>query len=198
MPVHESSDFDREYFLQTRREIDTEKRERDHLLNFAVVILGALAFAVVQSDKAKQFLQEPYSLMFEISTLIILTSLFWVRRKKLQQISDRWYTLYHMALRNMSEEWMSQSMEAVVINGFFKARYIRKDLALNVALSLPIYTLVFVSSLRLPFHLWLSVITGVLIVTGHLTVSWVLLAKKLIDAFPVEIETKDGRATGCT
>lgn len=196
--MHAPTDFDREYFLQTRREIDTEKRERDHLLNFAVVILGALAFAVVQSDKAKQFLQELYSLMFEISTLIILTSLFWVRRKKLQQISDRWYTLYHIALHNMSEEWMSQSMEAVVIRGFSKARYIRKDIALNVALSLPIYTLVFVSSLELPFHSWLSVIPGVLIVTGHLAVSWVLLAKKLIDPFSVEIELKDGRTTGCT
>jgi len=105
--VHEPSGFDREYFLQTRKEIDTEKRERDHLLNFAVVILGALAFAVVQSEKAQQFLQEPYSLMLEISTLIILTSLFWVRRKKLQQISDRWYTLYHMALRNMNRPGFS-------------------------------------------------------------------------------------------
>lgn len=196
MSVHEPSEFDREYFLQTRREIDTEKRERDQLLNFAVVILGALAFGVVQSEKAKELLQEPCSLMFEISTLIILTGLFWVRRKKLQQISDRWYTLYHMALRNLSEEWMSQSMEAVVVRGFSKGRYIRKDLALNVALSLPIYTLILVSSLGLPFCSLLSVFTAVVIVIGHLAVCWILLAKKLIDPFPVEIETKDARTKG--
>jgi hypothetical protein len=192
MLMHELSDFDREYFLQTRKEIDTEKRERDHLLNFAVVILGALAFAVVQSETAKQFLQEPYSLMFEISTLSILTSLFWVRRKKLQQISDRWYTLYHMVLSNMDMEWLSQSMEAAVIKGFAKARYIRKDLALNIALSLPIYTLVFVSSRGLPFHSALSSIAGALIVAGHLAVSCVLLATRLKDPFPVKLET-DGK-----
>ena len=88
--MQEPSSFDREYFLQTRREIDTEKRERDHLLNFAVVILGALAFAVVQNEAARALVQEWYSLLFEVATLTILTSLFWVRKKKLQQIADRW------------------------------------------------------------------------------------------------------------
>lgn len=189
----ELTEFEREYFIQTRKEIDTEKGERDKLLNFAVIVLGALGFAVVQSDAAKEFLQKPHSLMLEVSTLIILTSLFWVRRKKLQQIADRWYTLYRMAVRRLGKQCAAEMMEAVVIRDFEKARYLRKDVVLNIALSLPIYTLLFVSAVGLTLHTIMRVLIPVLIVTVHASVSFALLAPKMQDPFPVvNSETQEG------
>lgn len=32
------------YLVQTRKEIDTEKRERDQILNFIIVTIGGLGF----------------------------------------------------------------------------------------------------------------------------------------------------------
>lgn len=180
----ELTEFEREYFVQTRKEIDTEKRERDQLLNFAVIVLGALGFAVVQSEKAMEFLKQPHSLMFEVSTLVILTSLFWVRRKKLQQIADRWYTLYRMEVKRLGKQRADQLMEAVVIRGFEKARYIRKDVVLNIALSLPIYTLLFVSAFGLTLPAIICILIPALIVAVHASFSFALLATKMRDPFP--------------
>ncbi|HUW81988.1 MAG TPA: hypothetical protein VMZ31_04215 [Phycisphaerae bacterium] len=180
------SEFDREYFLQTRREIDTEKRERDHILNFAIVVLGAMAFAVIHSVRAEALLKDPYSVPLETSALAIVTSLFWVRRKKLQQIADRWYALYRMAVRNLGEEWVRESMEAVAIKGFTKARYIRKDVVLNVTLCLPIYALLLKTTLGLPVRLAGAIILVVMIVGGHMIVSYALLGRKFVDPFPIE------------
>lgn len=58
------SDFDREYFIQTRKEIDTEKRERDHILNIAIIVLGALGFAFIQKDESRQFIEKFHSFAF--------------------------------------------------------------------------------------------------------------------------------------
>ena len=189
--MEEISDFDKEYFLQTRKEIDMEKRERDQILNFAIIILGALGFAFVQSDKAKEFVKHPQSIMFEVSTLIILTSLFWVRRKKLQQISDRWYTLYRMAVRNLGKELASETMEAVVIYGFEKARYMRKDVVLNYALSLPIYTLLFISAYSVQLPLLLKLFIALTIVVIHVIISFCILATKMQDPFLHLIPNKE-------
>lgn len=112
------SDFDREYFIQARKEIDTEKRERDHILNIAVVVLGALGFAFIQNDGARQFVQNMYSFLFEISVLTILTSLFFIRWMKLRQIADRWYSLYRMLNRYYGFEKSREYMETIVIKGF--------------------------------------------------------------------------------
>jgi len=195
----ELTEFEREYFIQTRKEIDTEKGERDKLLNFAVIVLGALGFAVVQSDNAKEFLQRPHSLMFEVATLIILTSLFWVRQKKLQQIADRWYTLYRMAVRRLGKQCADEMMETIVIRGFEKARYLRKDVVLNTALSLPIYTLLFVSAIGLTPHNIMRFLIPVLIVAVHASVSFYLLAKKMRDPFTGFIsETQKGMIENVT
>jgi len=181
----EPSEFEREYFLQTRREIDSEKRERDQVLNFAVIVLGALAFAVVQSEKAMDFLKEPYSLVMEGATLAVLTSLFWVRRKKLQQIADRWYTTYHLLGRHYPPEQVAQSMEAVVMHGFQQARYIKKDVVLNVALSSPIYGLVFFSAVQVSAYRRVGVILATALVGIHLALSYWFLGSRFKDPFPV-------------
>jgi hypothetical protein len=130
-----------EYIIQTRKEIDTEKRERDHILNFAVVILGAIAFAVYQSETAQRFLFEPLSLIIQCTALVVITSLFWVRWMKLRQIADRWFVLHRILLRRLGEEEAADFLESLVAPQLLTTRYIRKDLVLNYALSSPIYCL---------------------------------------------------------
>lgn len=188
-------EFEREYFIQTRKEIDTEKQERDHILNFAIIILGALGFAVIQSDQAKEFLKQPYSIILEASTLIILTSLFWIRRKKLQQIADRWYTLYRLSIRYLGSKHTDESMEAIVIKGFEKARYLRKDAVLNLALSLPIYTLIFISSIGLSAHIAYRVLTSTIIIIFHILLSFILLTIKMKDPFSKPIIDDKNKAS---
>lgn len=189
--MNEQTDFDREYLLQTRKEIDTEKRERDHILYLAVVVLGAIGFAMAQTDKAQDFLRQPSSLAFEISTLVILTSLFWVRWMKLRQIADRWYTLNRLINRHYNSQQAAEYMEAVVIKGFKKAHYIKKDIVLNFALSLPIYSLILLSSLNLSISSAWQIIIPMLIIGIHILISIGVLNRKLRDPFNQEYINKN-------
>ena len=192
-PMKDFIEFDRAYFIQTRLEIDTEKRERDRILNFAVVVLGALGFAVVQSDNAQEIFKQPHSLAFQVSTLIILTSLFFARRMKLRQIADRWYTLSHMLKRYYGEDRAATYMEVVVLRGFKHARYVKKDVVLCLSLSLPIYSLVGVTSLSLFLPLGLRLAIPFVIIGTHVFVSLCILGRKLTDPFTESCREREAK-----
>lgn len=133
------NDFRRAYFVQTRQEIDTEKRERDYILYLVILVLGALGFAIIQSDKAQEFLKNPYSLFMDVGTVILILSLFWLRRMKMRQIADRWLVL-HSIIKNGNvgiEE--ATSLEAIVTAGLRRRRYLWKDWVVGCAICLPIF-----------------------------------------------------------
>ena len=179
------SDFEREYFIQTRKEIDTEKRERDQMLNFAVLVLGGIGFGVSQSQSAQQFLQEPQALVIEIPALVIITSLFWVRYKKLKQIADRWFTLYRIVLRYFGRELAEEMLEGLVCKNLTEWRYILKDFVLNIALCLPVYALILLPSFNgyLPVQPWRLVVSvGVIVLHG--VISFIILGRKIRDPLP--------------
>jgi hypothetical protein len=181
--MNDSDNFDREYFIQTRQEIDTEKRERDHILNIAVIVLGALGFAFVQTDKTQTLIRQPFFIAIEISVLAILTSLFWVRWMKLRQIADRWYTLRNILNQHFEEQKARNYLEYVVMRGFEKARYIKKDITLCFSMSSPIYFLLAYTVYFLPISICLRIIIFALIIALHIFIIIKLLSKKLVDPF---------------
>ena len=131
--------FEREYFIQTRKEIDTEKRERDKILNFIVLILGAIGFAIIRQEGHPDLINSPYTLIIEYAILIMITSLFWIRWKKLNQIAHRWYVLHKMCTDFYGDNRTNELMEGIVYKGLNSKKYITKDLILNYSLSIPIY-----------------------------------------------------------
>ena len=137
-------DFCQKYIIQTRREIDTEKQHRDSLLNFAIAVMGALGFGVLQNDDLPKLLSHPAVGYIGISILLIITSLFWVRRKKLQQIADRWFVLWHLA-KKYPEEFPNPSLESLVCPNLTRWTYTVKDTVLAIALSSPVYVLAWFS-----------------------------------------------------
>lgn len=152
----------RQYVLQTRQEIDTEKQQRDSLLNFAIAVLGALGFGLLQNDNFTTLVAHPSAFWIYVAILIIITSLFWVRHKKLQQIADRWFVLHKIAVAN-PEDFPHPSLEALVCPNLTNWTYTIKDAVLSVALATPIYALVWIShpcfSLRnliIPVHAIMS------------------------------------------
>ena len=140
--------FEREYFIQTRKEIDTEKRKRDRLLHFAILLLGGISALIIQRPDVTKFIDSTESLYIEIPLLIILTSMFWTRWKKLSQIADRWWVLFHMLEDYLGKQRTELFMEQIVIEGFSHRRYIRKDLVLNFCLCFPIYAIMITSSVK--------------------------------------------------
>jgi len=134
------NEFEREYFLQTRREIDTEKKERDALLNFAVGVIGVAAFGVLQNDKMDAVLRHDFTRILAGCVLLLITSLMWVRRKKLQQIADRWYALRNLMLSAKSHP-TQRLLEDAVCEGLDGRAYTVKDTVVCLALSLPMYCL---------------------------------------------------------
>lgn len=183
--MNEPSEFVRAYFMQTRDEIDTEKRERDQILNFAILVLGAFGFAVAQSETAQRFLQEPEALALEIPALVIISTLLWIRYKKLQQISDRWFTLHRIAVRHFGKEHVDETLEGVVVKDLTTWRYIRKDFMLNIALCLPVYGLLLLQ-LLIGYSVgqgWQIVLPMAAIVL-HLVSSSAILGRKLRDPLP--------------
>ncbi len=176
------SDFELEYFIQTRKEIDTEKRERDQMLNFVLLILGAIGFGVTQSETAQEFLQETDALFVELPVLFIISTLFWVRYKKLRQIADRWFVLHRIALHCFGKERVAEMLEGIVYKDLTKWRYIRKDFVLNIAFCLPIYGLILIPLFNLYSGVRiLRIISLILIVVLHFVVSSIILGRKIKD-----------------
>ncbi len=152
----------RQYFLQTRQEIDTEKKQRDSLLNFAIAVMGVLGFGLLQNENSTSFVEHQATFWVSVGILVILTSLFWVRRKKLQQIADRWFVLNQLAISN-PEDFPNPSLEALVCPKLTKWTYSIKDAVLSVALATPVYALILTShkginlcDLIIPVHAILS------------------------------------------
>lgn len=107
--------FESAYFTQTRQEIDTEKRERDQILNFALLAIGALAVVIARVDTTLEFLRSVEGLVLEASALPVITTLCWIRRKKLEQIADRWYVLLWMIQHRMPEHRVKETLEWRVV-----------------------------------------------------------------------------------
>ena len=171
-----------EYFIQTRKEIDTEKRERDHILNFAIVVLGAIGFAIIRTPYNKKFLIKFNIVIFliEVSMLIIITSLFWIRRKKLQQILDRWCLLNKLFIRKFGQEELDYTLENLVVKNSLSRRYLKKDLILNIALCLPIYSLIINQMIEgITLHIRWEFILCCFVLISHLLISSILLGRKL-------------------
>lgn len=136
-------EFAQAYFIQTRQEIDTEKRERSQMLNFVVVVLGAIGYGIVQKDATLTLLKDPQALAVEIPALLVITALFWVRHRRLQQVADRWF-----ALRNMLDDLIvkgkdqsGKMLEDVVCDGLLAGRYNLENALLHLAFCLPLYGL---------------------------------------------------------
>ena len=180
----ERGQFFREYFIQTRKEIDTEKHERDQLLNFLVLFLGAVVFGVSSKGNRYEFLMQPDAMALEVPALVIISALFWARHKKLRQISDRWFTLYHLAVREFGETDAAQMLESVVVKHLPGWRYIMKDLMLNLAFSLPVYGLLLLQCLvaHSQGDQQRLVLTGGVAVV-HVVLSSVLLGRRCRDPY---------------
>lgn len=172
--------FIRDYFIQTRAEIDTEKRERDRLLHFAIILLGGVMVVLLRREGFVDFGASVEGIALGVSLLTILTSLFWIRWKKLCQIADRWYVLHHLLEDYLTGKQAKFFLEEIVIEGFKNKRYVRKDLVLNFALCLPIYFMIVrwaVNFLEAQNVVEVIVLVGVLVV--HLILCFFLLGRQI-------------------
>jgi len=183
--MSEPSEFVRAYFVQTRNEIDTEKRERDRILDFIVLILGALAFGIFQSESAQRFLDRPEALAIEMPALAIISALFWIRWRKLQQISDRWFALHRIAIRHYSEERVKEMLEGVVFKDLPSWRYISKDFVLNIALCLPVYGLLILQAIEgHSADQWWRIGLPIGAIVLHVVLSSAVLGRRMRDPLP--------------
>jgi len=144
IPVWSDEQFFREYFIQTRKEIDVEKHERDQLLNFCIVFLGAVLYGLLRDDKAGDILSELITLTLGFPALAVILALFWVRHMKLQQIADRWFTLARILPERFGPRPGGELLENVVCRDLLGRRYGKKDVLLNLAFSLPFYAMLMV------------------------------------------------------
>jgi hypothetical protein len=184
--MSEPTDFEREYIMQTRSEIDTEKCERDRLLHLIILILGALGFAFSQGESTRKFFeQEPAALAIEIPTLVIISTLLWVRYKKLKQIADRWFVLHRLVTRHFGPERVEEMLEGMVYKALPTWRYIGKDFMLNLALSSPVYGLLVVQSLNgYAQGEWVVTAIPMIGILAHCLTSAVVLGRPMHDPLP--------------
>ncbi len=173
------SDFEREYFLQTRKELSAARRELDQMLYLIILVLGAIAFAMIQSDSSRDFFGEPYALIPLASALMIITSLFKIRRGKLQEMANRWFVLKEMLLRHFPDESIEQLLEGVVVSGIGQKQYVTSNVINHVILSTPIYFLLFVSAQGFSLHMGFRIAIAASMVLLHLVVSSAILWRRL-------------------
>lgn len=177
--------FEQAYFIQTRQEIDTEERARDRLLYLAVIVLGAIAVATCLSRTAQEFLLRPGALALAIPALAIISTLFWVRRKKLEQISDRWFVLHRMAVRHFGPDRAKETLEGIAVRDLPTWRYISEDFTLNIAFSLPVYGLLILQSIHGgAAGQWWRTFISIIAIAAHALYSYPILGRMLRDPLP--------------
>ena len=175
----EMSQFEREYFIQTRKEIDSEKHERNTILNYAVIATGALSVIMGRSAESGQFFQSSDALFIYIPLLLLISALFSARRTKLRQIGDRWFALYDLLdVEGMLGKWTP--LERVVCEGIARKRYLSEDLLQHLALSSVVYSL----TGAVAWHAWRSdnlgvCIFGSTVVVVHFGVTTWWLSRRL-------------------
>ena len=182
------SNFEKDYFVQTRKEIDTEKQERNKLLNYGVIAIGAVSAGLLQLEIKTTGNPSPWLLAVCIPVLSLITGLVAARRIKLQQIADRWITLYTIARKfDIEQEW--KPLERTVITGLIKGRYLREDLWVHTTLSLVGYGLIgYISrSLFCYPYTWAAILVAVLLAHLFFSTNWLrkpfLDTNKLLDEF---------------
>lgn len=168
------SSFQVQYFIQTRREIDTEKQERSNLFNYAVIPAGAtISLIVAQTQKATGFLSSPSACYLYGGLLFLTYGIVAARRAKLQQIYDRWLTLYCILLKTKNTDWAL--LEPTVFDGFEGRRYLWEDWLLHFGLSALVYALALMTMASAGKH-WLCWV--VLAIVVHLVITTCLLLRR--------------------
>lgn len=133
------------YIVQTRKEIDTEKHERDQILNYIIVAASGIGFvAIFKAGNLSILPHYRLDLVFvAAAATIFLCSLFNTRRQKLQQIADRWYVLKYLlaAFLGDDQRFVGRFLEGHVTDQFELtqvglSRYAGKDLWLNSSIVL--------------------------------------------------------------
>src|SRR4030042_4280689 len=120
--THKFSPFEIEYFIQTRKEIDTEKQERNKILNYAIISTGGSSVFCLRIGGTIELLKSPSGLHVYIPLLILISALVAARRIKLRQIADRWFALYDfLSNRQKTKRWTP--LERVVCEGLVRRRY---------------------------------------------------------------------------
>ena len=170
------SQFEVQYFIQTRKEIDTEKQERNKLLHYALIAAGASAIGLAQIERSTDFLLSPWALALYLPLLLLISGIVAARRMKLQQIFDRWITLYSiLQARKLAKQWTP--VEETVIHGFRSRRYLYEDFALHLGLSVMVYGLMIATMIRLisdQQSLWPLLVTAPVLLHSVFTTLWLL------------------------
>lgn len=111
-------DFWTHYFVQTRREIDKEKDQRQLILNFIFLSIGGVIITVAVQISKIQLTARESLILFGATTLGIL-GLFGVRAHMLQNIANRWFTLLYFAGANWLTDVTDRPyvFELIVCNG---------------------------------------------------------------------------------
>lgn len=137
-------EFEKAYFLKTRDEIEVEKKSRDLMLNFTIVVLGGIAFSLVKNENSDAAITSESMLVAVTSALYLITILIWLRLQKLQQIADRWYVLNGIIDKYYTTEQEANIfLEKTVVDGLNGWGYVKKDIYLFLVLVIPMYVLMY-------------------------------------------------------
>ncbi len=145
------SEYNIEYIIQTRQEIDTIRVQIDRYLWFALFVLCAVGFGAIDVDQSPVTNGEPSFLLICSGALVVIGTLFWVRRLLLQQIADRWFTLCKIFdIHDGNNSKCIPRLEYLVayrLTNHNRKSYLRQEIRLCIALSIPLYGVMLATAL---------------------------------------------------
>jgi len=116
----------------------------------------------------------------------MITSLFWIRWKKLNQIAHRWFVLHKMCINLFGEKKTDDLLEGIVYKGLHASKYTRKDLILNYSLSMPLYLSLLYQCKKCMAQnkeLYFLISITCIGIALHAIISFILLSRKCEDPF---------------
>jgi len=175
---NEFTEFEKEYFFQTRNDIASEKEARERMFNYAVLLFNGqiAAYAILNKFEIQSLTLDAFSLTFFTMLMFSVSGLFYARHRKLIQISHRWIILQEMLIRKYGEEYASRTVESRVMTTFVSKSYLRKDKILGLSILIPIYAFLLV---HCSYNTPTMNICAIVIITLHFLTYWFLIFKKI-------------------
>ncbi len=172
------TDFEKEYFIQTRKDIDSEKLVRERMFNYSILLFNAhiAIYGILNEFDISGLTLNAFSFTFFIMLMLSISGLFYARHRKLVQIAHRWVILQSMLIKTFGEEYASRTLESRVMTSFTSKGYLLKDKILGLSLLIPTYMLFLI---HCSYSTPLLNIIAVMIVSLHMILFWFFLFQKI-------------------
>lgn len=172
-PILDLSPAEISYLEQTRKECDTEKVQKDKVLQYAFLVVGGTSIYGLTNLDQKTIVNAWTSIIISLAILVIIIGLMNWRRQKFRAQGYRMVVLWGLIKSGTRKGCNWIGIEEIIVNGLKKNVHGRDDLLFVIGLTLPIEALIIFHSYTIIFNHkeWFAIIPSII---SLILVAWAI------------------------